>query len=358
MPSSIQDRFSAALGDCFHAMDRPNIPVHHTDKKGYKNALKNAFFVWHPTQMDELKSRMKAAGMDDAEIESAQYFRPTLFHDCVERIVPPPKLLYWRVRAVFALFGKMKDSKTNAPLFNANSWKKANNVLHEILAGFYSDPPGVALYRKKVSEDGAIMKNKYDMDVIECMRGTNGTKAVHKGLARIFGGWNMGVEMSSYVLAWIRHCYNHRCSEHKPMGFPIIGHFDTWLVDLLQNLVYKNHGKLLYPNWTNASDYRASDESFDTSVIHSQQLHDALAQRWDALSDAEKAKVKLTSDQKFLSQEANVPIPFLPMATIEEYVAYNEYAVNGMPTDEEEAAVGWCKYVDGINIFPKLPVHL
>ena len=76
------------------------------------------------------------------------------------------------------------------------------------------------------------------------------------------------------------------------------------------------------------------------------------------MSDAEKAKVKLTSDQKFLSQEANVPIPFLPMATIEEYVAYNEYAVNGMPTDEEEAAVGWCKYVDGINIFPKLPVHL
>lgn len=29
-----------------------------------------------------------------------------------------------------------------------------------------------------------------------------------------------------------------------------------------------------------------------------------------------------------------------------------------MPNDEEEAAVQWCKFVDGVNIFPKLPVHM
>jgi hypothetical protein len=357
-PDSIQNKFSAALGDVFHAMDRPNIPVKHEAKKGYKNALKNAFFIWNESQMNELVRRMKDAGMDDDEIESAKYFRPTIFHDCVERIVPPPKVLYWRVRAVFALYGMMRDSKTNAPLFNDKSWKKANNVLREILEGYYSDPPGVAMYRKKISGDGSIVKNKYEMDVIECLRGTNGTEAVHKGLASVFGGWNMGVEMSSYVLAWYRHCYNHRCSEKKRLGFPVIGHFDTWLVDLLQNLVYKNHGRLLYPDWTNASDYKATDESFGTNAIHSQQLHDALTQRWDALSEEEKAKVNLTSDQKFLCQEMNVPLPFLPFATTEEYAAYNEFIVNGMPTDDEAAAVEWCKNVDGINKFPKLPVHL
>ena len=154
--------------------------------------------------MAELVEQMKEAGMSDEEIEIGKYFRPTLFHDCVERIVPPPRILYWRVRAVFALYGGMKDSKTKAPLFNERAWKKANNVLREILSGYYSDPPGVPMYRKKIGIDGSVMKNKYDMDVIDCMRGTNRTEAVHKGLVSTFGGWNMGVEMSSYVIAWYR----------------------------------------------------------------------------------------------------------------------------------------------------------
>ena len=42
-PESIEDKFSSCLGDCFHAMDRPNIPIKHEHKKGYKNALKMHF---------------------------------------------------------------------------------------------------------------------------------------------------------------------------------------------------------------------------------------------------------------------------------------------------------------------------
>lgn len=65
------------------------------------------------------------------------------------------------------------------------------------------------MYRKKIGEDGSVLKNKYGMDMIECMRGTNRTEAVHKGLVSTFGTWNMGVEMSSCVLAERRHRYNH-----------------------------------------------------------------------------------------------------------------------------------------------------
>jgi hypothetical protein len=357
-PESIEDKFSAVLGDCFHLMDRPNIPVKHEAKKGYKNALKNAFFIWNESRMNELVEQMKKGGMSEEEIETAKYFRPTLFHDCVERIVPPPKVLYWRVRAVFTLYGKMRDSKTNAPLFNDRAWKRANNVLVEILAGYYSDPPGVAMYRKKIGGDGSVVKNKYDMDVIECMRGTNRTEAVHKGLVTTFGGWNMGVEMSSCVLAEYRHRYNHRCSERRRLGFPRIGHVDTWLIDKLQNLVHKNHGRLLYPDWSNASDYKDTDESFDTNAIHSRNLHDALKEKWNAMSDEQKASVKLTSDQRFICREMNIDLPFLPFATVEEFQAYNAFVVEGIPSDEEAAAIEWCKKVDGVRIFPKLPVHL
>ena len=37
----------------------------------------------------------------------------------------PPSKLYWRVRAVFELYGRIKDKTTGAPLFNEAAWKKA-----------------------------------------------------------------------------------------------------------------------------------------------------------------------------------------------------------------------------------------
>lgn len=39
---------------------------------------------------------------------------------------------YWRVRAVFVEFGHKVDSRTGLPLFNKNTWAKANNILKEI----------------------------------------------------------------------------------------------------------------------------------------------------------------------------------------------------------------------------------
>lgn len=76
------------------------------------------------------------------------------------------------------------------------------------------------------------------------------------------------------------------------------------------------------------------------------------------MSDEDKQKVHLTSDQKFLCQEMNIDLPFLPFTSVEEYRAYNEFVVDGMPLDEEQAAVEWCSRVDGVNIYPKLPVHI
>ena len=58
--------------------------------------------------------------------------------DCVTS-----KVLHWRVRVVFTLYGKMMDSKSKAPLFNDHAQKRADNVLLEILDGCYSDPPEV-----------------------------------------------------------------------------------------------------------------------------------------------------------------------------------------------------------------------
>ena len=53
-------------------------------------------------------------------------------------------------------------------------------------------------------------------------------------------------------------------------------------------------------------------------------------------------------------------MPFLPFANEEENRSFAECVLrNDFPIDDEEkAAVAWCKFVDGVKIFPKLPVHI
>eukprot|EP00956_Cyclotella_meneghiniana_P022745 scaffold43394_cov22-Cyclotella_meneghiniana.AAC.1 len=190
----IQDVFSPLLGDVFHAMQRPYVPVQHEAKKGYFVALQNAFFDWNKDQMTELRNKLSDSGLSDGDIEKMKYYNSRLFTGCVEREVPPPSCLYWRVRAVFTMYGPMIDSKTQKPLFNKQAWSKAKGILREILKGYYSDPPGVCMYNKRTRKDGTVHKNQYGMDMIECIRGTNRTEAYHKNLIIAFRSWHTGIE--------------------------------------------------------------------------------------------------------------------------------------------------------------------
>ena len=62
--------------------------------------------------MNELEDGMKARGLSNETIVSMKYYNCKLFTACVDREVPPPSVLYWRVLAVFAQYGQMIDSKT------------------------------------------------------------------------------------------------------------------------------------------------------------------------------------------------------------------------------------------------------
>ena len=111
--------------------------------------------------------------------------------------------------------------------------------------------------------NGSIKKNKDDTEMIECMQCTNGTEAYNKNIVMTFGGWHTRIEMSTCLLSEQRHHYNHQCAELQWFGFSSIGHYDTWLIDQLQILVMRNRGWRLFPNWSNASDYKTTEESFD-----------------------------------------------------------------------------------------------
>ncbi|KAL7507187.1 hypothetical protein ACHAXN_004385 [Cyclotella atomus] len=169
-PELIRDKFSATLGDVFHAMDRAKVPVKHESKKAYFVALRDAFLFWNPAKLKELEDAMMKSGMINDEIQAQKYHNARLYRECVDRKVPPSSILYHRVRAVCALFGNMIDSKTKKPLFSKKAWKKANNVLKDILAGYYSDPPGLNFYTKRLGSNGEAMTNKHGLEVIECFR--------------------------------------------------------------------------------------------------------------------------------------------------------------------------------------------
>ena len=48
----------------------------------------------------------------DKDIKYKYYFYVKLFKECIERRILQLRILYWKVRAIFDVLGKMKYSKT------------------------------------------------------------------------------------------------------------------------------------------------------------------------------------------------------------------------------------------------------
>jgi hypothetical protein len=157
--------------------------------------------------------------------------------------------------------------------------------------GVSRDPPYLGLWLE--FEDGS----KLNHAILDCSRGSNDTECAHKQFITTFGTWNTGVEMSDVLMAEWRHRYNQHVSERRRLGFPRIGHYDTWLIDYLQLIVEHNHGVLLYPDRSNASDYATTRERFGTVAIHSHELADAIN---NIELDQEVSQYRLTADQQYL----------------------------------------------------------
>ena len=118
----------------------------------------------------------------------------------------------------------MTDAKTKAPLFNKAAWKKANNVLKEILAGNVSVPHGMVFYLQQLTAKGEPTYDSHDHALLDCSRGSNDTECAHKQFITTFGTWNTGVKMSDFLMAEWRHRYNQHVSEQRRLGFLPIGH--------------------------------------------------------------------------------------------------------------------------------------
>jgi hypothetical protein len=229
-------------------------------------------------------------------------------------------------------------------------------VLKEILAGHASDPPGMSFYCQQLDAKGEPKFDSRGLSLYYCNRGTNDTENAHKQIVTTFGTWTVGVEMSDCLMAEWRHRFNQRISERRRLGFPKIGHYDTWLVDQYQLLVLANHNVLAYPGWTNASDFVDTPESFGTVPLHSAELGAAIAAI--VLSETQKKEMKLTREMRYICKSMKVKLPILPVHGEAENKLFSKLVINKQGIDFDQMSIEWCKHVDGVAVFPKLPVYL
>ena len=54
-----------------------------------------------------------------------------------------------------------------------------------------------------------------------------------------------------------------------------------------------------------------------------------------------------------------VKLPLLPFRNKEEKILFAQLVLgDSLPQDDEQAAIEWCKYADGVNIMFKLPYFI
>jgi hypothetical protein len=76
-PECIRDVFSSVLGDSFHQMKRPYIPIQHEYKKPYFVALMRAWFQWNEKKLDSYITILKENGWPDDDIAIKMYYQAT-----------------------------------------------------------------------------------------------------------------------------------------------------------------------------------------------------------------------------------------------------------------------------------------
>lgn len=163
----------------------------------------------------------------------------------------------------------------------------------------------------------------------------------HAQIVTAYGSWVAGVELSDVLLREWRHRYNHRIAERRRLGFPKIGHYDTWLIDEYQLLVDENHGIDLFPGWSNTRDFAPTPETFGTVPLHSQELDEAIAQ----ISVRKQVLAKLSGDQQYLCRAMGTQLPLLPIHGKAENSLYTELALaqlkDGRALDFDVTLMRW-----------------
>ena len=174
-------------------------------------------YAWDEDGMRLLYLEMKNIfNIEQNEFTLMRYYKRKYFSKRVMRFCLPPCKMYFRVRAVFEIFGTKVDVETNKALFNRDAWGKAKNILKEILEGHYSDPPKEPMHTHDLDKDHEITRDKYGIALLKCYRDTNALEGEHSHVNNTFGKRKVGWEFGDNLVAERRHrCNVNACKKNR-----------------------------------------------------------------------------------------------------------------------------------------------
>jgi hypothetical protein len=93
------------------------------------------------------------------------------------------------------------------------AWKKADNVLTEILEVYAAMPPDTSFVYNQFDKDGNPKSDTDGLEFFNHTFRTNSEECYHKHLKGVVQLYNIGCEMVTYIINKHRHQYTHNVSE-------------------------------------------------------------------------------------------------------------------------------------------------
>lgn len=167
----------------------------------------------------------------------------------------------------------------------------------------------VQLYYVRKQEDG--------LNIYRCARGTNSDEgSIHQKIVQAFGTFNAGPALADDLLAEFRHRHNEDANRRNRPNYMDFGHYDTWIVDDLQNIMMQLGYPDPFPNWVNGSSFRPTGEKFGIVPLADIPEH----MKYDSSRND-----GMTPTNQRLAMKMNTRFPFLPIQNEEERRLYRRF---------------------------------
>lgn len=347
------------LGDPFHFMDRAKLPMHHQYKSLFFLCLRAAMFIMVKEDVDDVKQVLKSKG---ESWEKMMAFNFDYIAKRVRRRIPPPDMLYNRMRVVYDFFKDKVDTKTKQKkLFSERNKHKFECMLDLVKKGYASDPPGVHLYLPKTDSLGRQMRDKDGLPLYRSLRGTSNLESLHQYLTTSFGHTMAGPLYSDSLLCVLRHNYNWRMSRKNRQHFPQLMHYDGLLIDRINRLYEGIYGYKKYVSWEAFNDNIATKSVFGIVEVD-KDLTSSMN-----VSDDDIKQIKQNKTLQHLAKRQGTPVPFLPIRYEKEKRLVHQKLNEAIANEEslsnesvfERIAKDWnAHHISVANkIYPKMPFH-
>ena len=375
IPSEIA--LARILADVFHEMDKVcrTISKKHSLSKKFATAFSDTLLL--PDENDK-KLVSQVLAKKNLTYNQVRSKSPAWLWKRVRRYISESNILVLVLREFFDSWGKIKCSITGQPLFSAETWKKAEAVLHDVCKGWLSDPSSIPVYTHEGTD-------KNGLPLYHCICGTNYVEgAIHNPIHRNFASLNASPELADALIADFRHHHNTDSGSFHKLGIQYSGHYDPWIA----HEIYQLREDILWSKMpvtrkdralqdTDPLNFAPTKEKFGITAIPPMAR---LANEFFAplLPDVNLSIIehsnklwlsKLVGKRKdiygFLAHAQNTKYAVTPLHTTEEYDLFRkavsvggEWCPSQGKPNFELMAWWWSGKADGKHIFYKLSEHL